>query len=91
MARHETVKLPEWVNADRIVDISDIWVEQCDPENECGYGVDAYLHDEDGDLVLRGISIEDTDVTLYHDVAWCRIVLTPDVVWRIEAAEMETA
>ena len=91
MARHGSIAKPAWVNADRVVDISDIWVEECDPENEDGYGVDAYLHDEDGELVLRGISVEDTNVTLYHDVAWCRNVLGTDAVWRIEAAEMASA
>lgn len=96
---------PDWTRkADRITDMSDAWMEMMDPENERGEVCMAFLEAVDVPCYnaregcfdapgfrLIGISIEDTTGKIYRDRDWCHKILGADVIWRVEASEMETA
>jgi len=91
---------PKWAIADREVDITDIWAEATDPENERDETCTAYLHEDISDrmtwgcdiqitFTLRGISIEDRGLTIFRDREWALKILGPAAIWKIEDAEME--
>ena len=97
---------PDWIGkADRAVNVSDMWMEATDPQNERGEVCMAYLAstvplthypmeggpDPRDGMELLGISIEDTTGTIYRNRAWAQKVLGVDAVWKIEQHEMETA
>lgn len=106
MTTHAVLKAPQAVNpfthADRVVDISDAWREQTDPNNERGEVCLAYFASEkvpcqnerhecftgDG-LALIGISVRDNSGTVYRGREWAVKMLGTDTVWQIELYEME--
>lgn len=96
---------PAWaVAADRMTDLSDVWVEECDPENEQGALVtgfytarivdawnDRHEATEATTFDLDGIAVETTDGTAYHPREALTRLWGMDTIWRIERVEMETA
>lgn len=106
--QHQTVKLPDWVtSADRELDVSDTWMELCDPENEDGAIVTAYLV-EDGETEItdnnpysdpltatqfevKGITVTYDGLTKPHDRLWVMEHLGADVVWDWQHQEMQAA
>ncbi|MDP5216721.1 hypothetical protein Q5Y75_05780 [Ruegeria sp. 2205SS24-7] len=98
--RHHT--RPDWTICDRKVDMSDVWIEEMDPEGERGEEVTAFM--DSADLIasndrhedvhvtgmkLVGICISDGSTPVYRDREWCVNKLGVDVVWRVEEYEME--
>jgi hypothetical protein len=88
-----TSQEPAWTDADRIIDITDIWQEVMDPENERGEVCMAYLHrdrpgDESERFELRGISISD-GTPIYWNREKTLFVLGYDEVCRAEDLEWE--
>ncbi len=76
--------MPHWINADDEKDISDIWVEECDPENADGYVVKAYIIDG----MVEGISITDLgDTNLYHRYQAIEM-MGVDAITRIDASHI---
>jgi hypothetical protein len=82
---HRHVQPPAWTAAAIIEDISDVWIDEVDPENEQGAEVLAYLcEDSDHDLEIRGISVND-GVTLFYDRdAVLSKFLNIETIWRVE-------
>ena len=94
---------PVWaVYFDRMTDLSDIYVEENDPQNETGALVTGFYTanaipalDEQmrADFVtgfdLQGIAVETVDGTTYHDRAEVLRMWGEDTVWRVEVCEME--
>jgi len=82
---------PSWAIADRVIDITDAWLEQTDPENERNEVCLAYLHSEkyDDGMRVAGIAIEDNDGTTYRNRDWAVKILGADAIWRVEEWEME--
>jgi hypothetical protein len=94
--RHERIAAgqtatPKWTVCDRRIDISDIWVEEMDPENEDGATVYAYLHDNkyDDGMTLKGISIIEQGQPQYWDRARCVATELTAAIYRIEQNEMQ--
>jgi hypothetical protein len=94
---------PAWMkHIDRRVDVSDIWMEHTDPENERGeicealftsasvpcYAAREGCFDMPG-FELVGIAVRDEGGAIYRDREWAMKMLGADAVWRIEAGEME--
>ncbi|MHA7852222.1 hypothetical protein [Roseovarius sp.] len=94
---------PDWTRReDRRVDVSDVWQEQTDPNNERGEVCEAIFErvdvpciderhrcfDADG-FTLIGIAITDECGTVYRDRAWALKMLGADAVWRVEDCKME--
>ena len=94
---------PEWVvYTDRQTDLSDVWVEECDPQNEQGALVTGFYtaravpaldkrHNacEVTTFDLDGIAVETPDGTTYYDRAWLVQAWGMDAIWRVESVEME--
>lgn len=90
--QYSRTEKPTWAFAQREADITDVWLEQVDPENETGVSVTAFLSaDSDGDLQLNGVAVEDIGVTLFYGREYLREQLGMDAIWRIESNEMEVA
>ncbi len=86
----ETV-IPNWVVCDRELDITDIWLEETDPENERGETATAFLkaNKHDDGMEIAGIAIEEPegDKTYREREAASRLIGW-DAVYRIEQYEM---
>lgn len=90
---------PKWLQySGRKVDVSDLWMEQVDPQNERGENCTAHIEWVDGpepggDLVayFHGIEIEDATGTIYRGRDWCVTSFGADWVWNIERHEMEAS
>lgn len=87
----ETVT-PDWVVCDRVLDITDIWLEETDPENERGESATAYLkaNKYDDGMEVAGIAIEEPegDKTYRQREAASRLIGW-DALYRIEQYEMQ--
>ncbi len=82
---------PTWARtAARTCDISDIWVDEVDPENEEGVEATAFLGKRGDILHLDGISVNDW-VTTFQDRAWAEGTIGLGAIYRIEQCEMEAA
>lgn len=104
MNAHTFIK-PDWATScDRTVDVSDIWMEQVDPENEEGAIVTACLsaeiehfgsHDHNSFYGYRftvlGVIVETRGLTEYRDRKWLIRAFGWDCVSQIEEPEMEAA
>lgn len=89
---HSVPKRPDWTLADRECDITDVWMEETDPENELGEVATAFLSfTSDGWPVLDGISVKDTTGTMYFGSLRATRLLGLDAVHRILNHEMEAA
>ena len=96
---------PAWaLYHDRMTDLSDVWVEEMDPQNETGAictgfytanAIPALDEQMRADFVtgfdLQGIAVETTEGTTYHDRAEILRMWGADTVWRVEVCEMEAA
>lgn len=77
--RHERITaaetvIPNWVVCDREEDVSDIWVDYMDTENEDGADVTVFLHGNqyDDGMNFKGIRIVDADgAVTFWDRARC--------------------
>ena len=82
--KHSHIKPPVWTAAAVIEDISDVWIDEVDPQNEQGAEVLAYFcEDSDHELELRGIAVND-GVTLFYDRSEAVKFLGVENVWRVE-------
>lgn len=84
---------PEWTVCDRKVDITDIWLEETDPENERGEEATAYLKSSkyDDGMEVVGVSIREPEGDRsYWPRRWAENVMGWDAVLRIEQYEMDT-
>lgn len=89
---HRHIAPPKWTAAAVIADISDVWVEEVDPENEQGAEVLAYLcEDSDHDLEIRGISVNDGVPVFWDRDAVLSRFLNIETLWRVEEAEAQSA
>lgn len=90
---HQPVKAtPTWaLICDRRIDISDIWVEEMDPENEDGAVVYAYLHANryDDGMEVKGIKIVEQGQPQYWDRKRCVDKGLIYALDRIEQHEMQ--
>lgn len=85
-----TALKPAWTTADLVGDITDNWIDEVDPQAELGEVVSAYFKaDIDGELTLRGISVEGSGYVLYHDRLKAEAFLSIETIWRIEEVAME--
>jgi len=76
---------PKWITADLVEDISDNWMEETDPTNERGEFAQGYfIADSDGELTLRGISVEDRATVVYYDRLTAAKFLTMETIFRID-------
>ncbi len=103
--KHLTLTKPEWASrADREVDLSDVYVDEIDPQNEQGAVVTGFMKSEaitcqderyndfDADAFrLEGICIEVADLTFFYDREAASLLLGVDAIWRVEQHEMEAA
>lgn len=100
--KHSTLIKPDWAyRSDREIDISDVYVDEIDPENEQGAVVTAFMvngavkcWDNRGDFNadgfhLTGISIETENETTFHDRDGAATLLGVNAIWRVEQHEME--
>lgn len=98
-------QLPAWVKqTDRRVDMSDVWMEHTDPENERGEVCEALLvaatipcynaregcYNADG-FELIGVAVQDEVGTIYRDREWALKMMGLDAVSHVEDHEMEAA
>ena len=89
---HTQIEKPAWTAAERITDITDIWIEECDPQNEDGAVALAYFSkDSDGVLAIEGISVQEDALTIFYSRERAIKFIGLDAIWRAEAHEMETA
>jgi hypothetical protein len=85
-----TMTKPKWTTCDRNNDISELYAEIHDPDNEKGHLVTAYMHkDCDGYMIVYGVSVEDGITTTYHGRASSIALLGVDTFHKIEQHEME--
>lgn len=90
--QYQSIKTPSWTNAELEVDVTDIWVEECDPENENGEEVIAYLStNTSGFITVDGISIDDGVTKIYRSREWTEKMIGFDAINRIEESEQEAA
>lgn len=90
--QQQKIKVPTWVEAEITVDISDIWVEEVDPENEHGTFVEAHLStNPSGFIALDGISITEGSTTIHAGREWAEKMIGHEAIDRIEAIEQEAA
>lgn len=83
---------PKWTTCDRVVDISDNYIDEIDPENQQGAAVAGYLMtDTQGFMFLEGIRVEVDGEEFYYDRQSAHTLLGQDAVHRIEQYEMEAA
>lgn len=96
------IRRPMWaVYHDHMTDLSDIYVEENDPENIIGALVTGFYYanqitalDEQmradfvTGFVLQGIAVETTEGTTYHDRAEVIRMWGMDVIDRVERSEM---
>ena len=88
--QHATTFKPSWTFAARETDISDVWVDEVDPQNEVGAEVTAFFaKDGFGSFELSGIRVNEDDVPLFYDREHSIKFLGMDAVWRVESVEME--
>lgn len=96
---------PDWATkADREIDLSDVWIDECDPQNEEGAEVIGYMTSErvlcsdryhndvlaDG-FELTGISVEIDGLRFFYNREAARKLIGVDAIWRVEQHEMEAA
>lgn len=89
-----TKKKPEWADVyARDVDLSDVWMEEMDPENEMGEACTGfYSHDRrDDTLRLEGVAVEDCGGFRFYDREWLLRAFGEIRVWQLEQMEMESA
>ncbi len=83
---------PDWVVCDRELDITDVWLEETDPENERGESATAFLkaNKYDDGMEVAGIAIEEPegDKTYREREAASRLIGW-DAIYRIEQYEMQ--
>lgn len=90
--QYQSIKTPSWTNAELEVDVTDIWVEECDPENENGEEVIAYLStNTSGFITVDGISLDDGVTKIYRSREWTEKMIGFDAINRIEESEQEAA
>ncbi len=96
---------PAWaIGADRVTDLSDVWCEECDPQNEIGALVTGFYtartvdawneRHESTDATLfdlDGIAVETTDGTHYVAREALTRIWGMDTIWRVERVEKEAA
>ena len=83
---------PEWVVCDREVDITDVWLEETDPENERGESATAYLtaNKYDDGMEIAGISITEPEGDKsYRERDAASRILGWAAIYRIEQYEMQ--
>jgi len=100
-----SAQTPDWLRrVDRRIDVSDVWMEQTDPDNERGEVCEAlfervdlrcidelsHCFDADG-MNLIGIAVTDECGTIYRNREWAIKMLGVDAIWRVEDSEMEAA
>ena len=86
-------KYPSWTLADAEADISDVWCEETDPNNEIGEAdeVIAYFEDEGDYFYLSGISVADTTDIRFYDRTRAMGFLGADTVDRLERVHGEAS
>lgn len=90
--QQQKIKVPTWANAESTADISDIWVEEVDRENEDGSEVIAHLStNTSGFIELDGISVEEDGIAVFYDRLHAAEFITIEAIWRIEELEQEAA
>lgn len=83
---------PKWTVCDREVDITDIWLEETDPQNERGESATAYLtaNKYDDGMEVAGIAIEEPEGDkTYRDREAASRILGWDAIYRVEQYEMQ--
>lgn len=99
------VKRPDWATYfDRITDLSDVWCEECDPENAQGALVTGFYTARTVDALnarheatdatlfdLDGIAVTTASGTTYHDRVELAGLWGMDTIWRVESVEMEAS
>lgn len=83
---------PDWAICDRIIDITDIWLEETDPENERGETATAFLKASkyDDGMEVVGIAIEEPEGDkTYRDREATSRLIGWSAIYRIEEYEMQ--
>jgi hypothetical protein len=84
---------PKWAVCDREIDITDVWLEETDPENARGEEATAYLKANkynDG-LEVVGVSIKEPEGDCsYWPRRWAENVMGWDAILRIEQYETQS-
>ena len=85
------IAAPAWTVCDRVIDITDVWIDEMDPQNEDNAVVEAYLagNNQDDQLEVVGISIEEDGQKVYRTRQWFMNVIGADALYRIEEYEFQ--
>ena len=89
--RIQTKPVPKWTICDRVIDITDIWQEETDPENVNGETCKAHLHANkyDDGMEIAGICVDDGFSKIYRDREQASRLLSWDAIYRAEQYEMQ--
>lgn len=93
MAVDPKTKKPKWAEyRDRTVDMSEVWAEEMDPDNEFGEYVEGCFSANryDDHLRLEGMTVEDRAGMRFYDRDFLLRVFGESRVWHLEIMEIET-
>ena len=84
---------PGWATrAVHIEEISDTFIEECDPENELGAICIAYFErNKYGHLLIAGVSVEDDQGRAYLGRDWCETCIGFEAINRNEDIAEQSA